>query len=251
MTMTISFRTLTSLTLLTITPLIHSGCAPGTSNVSALAETVVVGPEYSTKGIFVPEETRRSLGLTVVAIGEQPISTTVPLTLRVFASNPAGSRASAWISAAESAAMKPGQPVAFTTPDGVHGSGTIIALRDDLKRIAGEVEVLAELPADASIAVGTFLAATVNLGDDEVVTSVPRSALIRGIDGHFVYTVSGEHFVRTPVVVGAMKDAVAEVTDGLYSGDEVVSEPAMALWLTELAAIKGGHACCAMPAKGK
>jgi hypothetical protein len=42
-----------------------------------------------------------------------------------------------------------------------------------------------------------------------------------------------------------------EIKDGLYAGDQVVLQPVMSLWLTELAAVKGGQACCVVPAKGK
>ena len=35
------------------------------------------------------------------------------------------------------------------------------------------------------------------------------------------------------------------------AGDQVVLQPVMSLWLTELAAVKGGQACCVMPAEGK
>jgi hypothetical protein len=62
--------------------------------------------------------------------------------------------------------------------------------------------------------------------------------------------VSGEHFVRTPVQLGGAAGGSVEIKDGLYPGDQVVAEPAMTLWLTELAAIKGGHSCCVVPPKG-
>jgi len=85
----------------------------------------------------------------------------------------------------------------------------------------------------------------------ENVASIPRSALLSCSEGYFVYTVSGEHLVRTAVKVGGGNDAFVEITDGLYSGDEVVLQPVMSLWMTELAAVKGGQACCAEPPKGK
>jgi hypothetical protein len=39
--------------------------------------------------------------------------------------------------------------------------------------------------------------------------------------------------------------------DGLYVGDQVVLQPVMSLWMTELAAVKGGQACCVEPPKGR
>ena len=81
--------------------------------------------------------------------------------------------------------------------------------------------------------------------------TIPRSALLECSDGHSVYTVSGEHLVRTPVKAGAVHGEVVEIKEGLYAGDQVVLEPVMSLWMTELAAVKGGQACCVEPAKGK
>jgi hypothetical protein len=70
-------------------------------------------------------------------------------------------------------------------------------------------------------------------------------------DGYSAYTVSGYHLMRTPIKVGAFNADSVEITDGLYAGDQVVLQPVMSLWLTELAAIKGGQACCPAPPKGK
>ena len=69
-------------------------------------------------------------------------------------------------------------------------------------------------------------------------------------EGQFVYTVSGEHLVRTAVQVGAVNSERVEITDGLYAGDQVAAQPVLQLWLTELAAVKGGQACCIVPPKG-
>jgi multidrug efflux pump subunit AcrA (membrane-fusion protein) len=98
---------------------------------------------------------------------------------------------------------------------------------------------------------GAFLQASVPLAAGGSVVSVPRAALLQCSDGYSVYTVSGERFVRTSVKVGAMNADRVEVTDGLYAGDQVVLQPVLPLWLTELAAVKGGQACCVEPPKGK
>jgi hypothetical protein len=228
------------------------GCKPKTAEVMAIAETVIVGPEYSaSKGIYVPEDTRRSLGLKVVEIGEEKITTTINLSLRVYESGRDSLRASATVAADEARALKLGQALHVTTTDGQTAAATIRALSDQMKDITGNVEVLVEIKPTTSISVGSFVTAELTTEGSEVVATVPRSALVQAIDGYFVYAASGEHFVRTPVIVGALTAKMAEIKEGLYSGDQVVSEPAMSLWLTELAAVKGGHACCAVPAKGK
>ena len=70
--------------------------------------------------------------------------------------------------------------------------------------------------------------------------SVPRSALLRTVEGWFVYTKSGDRLIRAAVKVGVMNDEFAEITDGLYAGDIVALKPVMKLWLAELQAIRGG-----------
>jgi len=241
---------ITALLLLAET-LVITGCGPGPDSVATLAETIIVGPEYTSKGIYVPDDTRRSLGLKIVAIGEEEIAATFDLTLRVYESTPSRVRASAFLPPEEAIMLRPGQKLEITTPAGSGTVGTIAAVNDHLKDISGQVEVMVEIAADAAIPAGVFVAAHARVGGTAVVTSVPRSALIQGVEGYFVYTTSGDRFVRTSVVVGAMNEDIAEIKEGLYSGDEVVAEPAMSLWLTELAAIKGGHSCCAVPVEGK
>jgi multidrug efflux pump subunit AcrA (membrane-fusion protein) len=84
---------------------------------------------------------------------------------------------------------------------------------------------------------------TVPNGSEKTVVSIPRSALLQTAEGNFVYTVSGNRFVRTTIKIGARNDKFVEVVDGLYAGDQVVVKPVMTLWLAELQAIRGGKAC--------
>jgi multidrug efflux pump subunit AcrA (membrane-fusion protein) len=125
-------------------------------------------------------------------------------------------------------------------------------LNDELRKATGTLEILVEFrPGPGVVQAGAFLQARVTRDDATNVVSIPRAALLQCSDGYSVYTVSGEHLVRTPVRVGAANAHLVEITDGLYSGDQVVLQPVMSLWMTELAAVKGGQACCVMPAKGK
>ena len=50
-------------------------------------------------------------------------------------------------------------------------------------------------------------------------------------------------FLRTPVEVGAMNAEFAEITDGLYAGDQIVTSPVDTLWMAELQILRGGKAC--------
>ena len=72
---------------------------------------------------------------------------------------------------------------------------------------------------------------------------LPRAALLQTAEGNFVYTVSGERFVRAAVKVGVLNDEFVEITDGLYAGDQVAAQPVMTLWLAELQSLRGGKAC--------
>ena len=75
------------------------------------------------------------------------------------------------------------------------------------------------------------------------VTTVPASALLKTAEGSFVYTVNGQFYVRTPVKTGLANDKLVEITDGLYSGDQIVTTPVMSLWMAELQVLRGGKAC--------
>ena len=54
---------------------------------------------------------------------------------------------------------------------------------------------------------------------------------------------NGKFYLRTAVKVGAMNEQAVEITDGLYSGDEIVASPVMSLWMAELQVLRGGKAC--------
>lgn len=229
-----------------------AGCLPRDSDGVAIADTGIAGPEFSAnKGLFVPEDTRRSLGLKIVEVGEHSLAGTLDFSLRVFAG--AGNRlhASGLVGPEQVKALRMGQRLELRTGDGRKLAATITALDGAIKQATGSTEVLVELPWAAGIPVGSFFVATAAWGEGATGTTVPRSALIQSTEGYFVYAVSGKHFVRTPVKIGALAGDQAEIREGLYSGDQVVSEPVTSLWLTELAAVKGGQSCCAVPGQEK
>lgn len=218
----------------------------------ALGAVEVIGPEYSAnKGLFVPEITRRSLGLKIVDATEEKLDASVEFSLRVFEVRGERVRASGMITPQMAGLLKVGQSAQIRQSGGPAVAGTVVSLSDQLHKATGSWEAVVEFAKSATEVVDTFVTVQAATGSGQAVTTVPESAVIKSTEGTFVYTVSGEHFVRTPVKLGAAAAKRVEIKDGLYSGDQVVSEAAMSLWLTELAAIKGGHACCAVPAKGK
>lgn len=230
-----------------------AGCQPKSGESAAGEASVEIGPKYSAKnGLHVPDDTRRSLGLKIVEVTEQKVPATLDVQLRVYQESRDSILASATVTPDEAKQLKRGQAVRARA-NGANLTGSVSTVDDRLQKATGTAEVLVELVrTNGEANVGAFLTATVALESEATVVSIPRVALLECSDGHSVYTVSGESFVRTPVKVGAMAGDLVEIKDGLYAGDQVVLQPVMSLWMTELAAVKGGQACCVMPAgKGK
>ncbi len=229
-----------------------AGCQPKSGESAAGEESVEIGPKYSSKnGLHVPNDTRLSLGLKTVEVTEQQVPTKIDVQLRVYHEDKESVLASASVTPEETKALKPGL-VVHARSNGARLTGQLTRVNDELIKATGMAEVLVEF-RNASLAssVGAFMPASVDLDSTVSVVTIPRAALLECSDGHSVYTVSGESFVRAPVKVGAISADLVEIKDGLYAGDQVVLQPVMSLWMTELAAVKGGQACCVVPAKGK
>jgi len=110
----------------------------------------------------------------------------------------------------------------------------------------GPVEVLAAIDdPDAVLRTGDFLEARFAPAKRarQAVTAVPLSAVVDSVRGPFVYVVNGRSFLRTPVRTGAVQDGIVEVLDGIFEGDEVVTNGAAGLWMVELQAVNGGKGC--------
>ena len=229
-----------------------AGCKKNPGEAAAGEATVEIGPKYSAKsGLSVPSDTRLSLGLKTVEVTEQKVPATLYVQLRVYQASKESILASASVTPKEAKALKPGLAV-HARSNGANLAGRILRVNDELLKATGMAEVLVELNVTTNApALGGFLSASVALESEATVVTVPRAALLECSDGNSVYTVSGDNFVRTPVKIGAMSNDLVEIKDGLYAGDQVVLQPVMSLWMTELAAVKGGQACCAVPAKGK
>jgi len=230
-----------------------AGCHPKSTDSTVVEDAVTLGPSFSAKrGLLVPEETRRSLGVKVVEVMEQKLARTIAVELRVYELTKDASLASGNVMPEQAKQLKVGEPMVIRTHDGQSNTGKITAVNGRLQQATGVIEVLVDIPTGlAELPVGTFLQASGTLESGESVVTIPRAALLECSDGNSVYTVSGEHLVRTPVKVGLVNAELVEIKDGLYAGDQVVLQPVMSLWLTELAAVKGGQSCCAAPPKGK
>jgi hypothetical protein len=240
-----------SFTLLVV--MVLAGCGRKSTDSAKTEEDVVFGPQHSVKnGLLVPEYTRQSLGLRIVEVTEQKVPAKLEFQLRVYKAGKSSILASGMVSPEKAKHLKAGQVVEVRTREGKSASAKVARVSDELQKATGAMELLVEIPqAAGEFKVGTFAQASVTLDSSESVVTVPRAALLQCSDGYSVYTVSGEHLVRTPIKIGNASAELVEVKDGLYMGDKVVLQPVMSLWMTELAAVKGGQACCVEPPKGK
>jgi len=239
--------------LLLLSLLVLSGCGKSPALVGA-EETELLGPQYSSKnGLLLPEETSRSLGVKIVEVTEQQIPATIDFQLRFFQTGTNGGTATGSLPAEQAKQLNVGELwVEVRMPDGGHRSGQILALSADPSRPSELAEVLVRISgATEKFSSSDFLQASAPIRHRKTSVAIPASALLRSVDGYFVYTRNGKHLLRTPVKVGVSNADLVEISEGLFAGDEVVSDAVMSLWMIELAAVKGGQACCVVPAKGK
>jgi multidrug efflux pump subunit AcrA (membrane-fusion protein) len=215
-----------------------------------------IGVSFQAKhGLFVPLATAKCIGLETAEVEERKVRSTFQFSAQIyraageatFASADAGTTAPALasgsVSSAQASALREGQSVSVLA-DGTTLSGHITGVNHDLEKTSGQVEVMLSIAEKkARLLRGAFVSVTVPLGGEKKVITVPRTALLRTTEGDFVYTLSGERFVRTAIKLGVVNDQFAEVIDGLFEGDKIVLQPVMTLWLAELQSIRGGKTC--------
>lgn len=208
-------------------------------------------------GLQVSPATAAFIGLETAEVEERKVAAEFRFTAQVyraagetrFASTqpvaPVLTRASGRVGPVEAARLQEGQPLPVTVSGAPEPlSASVTALDRTLEAGGGQVEVLlAVADPQGRLAKGDFVTVTVPLGGEQAVVSVPRTALLRTLEGDFVYAVSGDFFVRARVSLGAVNEEFAEVTDGLYAGDKIVVRPAMTLWLAEIQGLRGGKSC--------
>jgi len=229
-----------------------AGCGARSSVPTEGEPAAMAVPQFSAKkGLLLPDTTRRSLGLKMAEVTERRIASALEVSLRVYRVAGGVGLASGMMAPEQAKRLQKGQAVETRVGDKAV-TGKVVRVSDELQRATGLAEVLVEIPdAGEGLVAGGFVQARVPGESSESVVTVPRAALLGCSEGQFVYSASGEHLVRTTVKVGASNKDWVEIIDGLYAGDQVVAEPVMSLWLTELAAVKGGQACCIEPPKGK
>lgn len=188
------------------------------------------------EGLSLTDEMTRFIGLRTEEVSEEKVAPRLSLALTVL---PGGKEASGWLPADQAAKVQPGQTIPI--PGNAPQAGSVQRVDKAAFAAMGDFEITVGLTAP--LAEGVVIQTTVELPAGEAVATVPTGALLKTAEGHFVYAKNGKFFVRTPVKVGTVSDTRAEIIDGLYSGDEVVTAPVMSLWMAELQVLRGGKAC--------
>lgn len=202
------------------------------------------------KGVILTEETRRSIGVETAEVTERKLPLEVRFNAQVFGENhkptaeetehaECTAKASGLLAQTQAMSLKAGQPVMMKPESGEPLGGIVLRVNQALA--IGDAEVVVGVTnAGAKLKPGEFVLTRIPIARERSVTVVPSSAVLRAADGTFVYTVNGDAYFRTAVKVGGEAEGFVEITDGLLSGDVVVTRPVEKLWLIELRATKGG-----------
>lgn len=201
------------------------------------------------RGVIVTDETKAILEIEVTDVIERRIPNRISLTIQIIGVNhhpQLGAKDQGWevkgsgfVTTNTAAFLKVGQPVEVLMSTNLPLGGIVLAVQKALA--FGESEIIIGVSnATAAITPGEFVPARIDLPREKDVTVVPQSAVLRTSEGTFVYTVNDDAYLRTAVKTGSEVDGWVEIADGLYAGDQVVTQPVETLWLIELRATQGG-----------
>ncbi len=206
------------------------------------------------KGIALMEETKKAIGLETVEAEERKLTPVVSIEAQIYRAADEPSRANgertgfayaaALLPPALAEKLKPGDAATLKTHE-IEYPATVWKIDPASKEAVNNEEVIIEIPdPQNALHVGAFISGKVTQsGSSESVVAIPRSAVLETATGKFAYVENGSHLLRTPVSTGAESIDYIEITDGLYAGDVVASNPVETLYLIELRATKGGGHC--------
>lgn len=185
------------------------------------------------KGVSLTTLMMKSIGLQTAEVGEERFAPSFTATLQAMQR---GTEVSGWLTETQAAHVRPGMEVELGS-----AKGRVLRVEKAPYVTLGDFEVTVQTthPTEA----GKAIQATFRFPAGEAVPAIPKGALLTTAEGTFVYAKNDEFFVRTPVKVGTASGDHVEITDGLYTGDEIVTTPVMSLWLAELQILRGGKAC--------
>lgn len=202
------------------------------------------------KGVILTDETRQILGLEVADVSEAMLPQVIQLNIQIFGETHrienldidhtgCDVHGSGYLPLEKAAFVQPKQIVKLLTSRNETLDGFVVAVQKQAAQ--GETEVIIGVTtAESKLKEGEFVNATISIPRNNAVTVIPSSALLRTIAGTFVYVVNGEAYFRTAVKPGSQTSDKIEIMDGLYPGDQVVTNPVETLWIIELRATKGG-----------
>ena len=202
-------------------------------------------------GIQLGETTRASIGLELATVEERALAADVRVTAQVYreareASQNQGEAAgyayaSAWVDPAVAERLPPDTSLLVAGHPSI--TGRVLRVDRTASANGGREELLLQLPdpdGEHAWKIGTFVHLSPLDAAGPPVTVVPDSAVLETVYGPFVYVANGRALLRTAVRLGARRGGDVEITDGLYSGDQVAVRPVETLYLIELRATKGG-----------
>ena len=188
------------------------------------------------EGLSVTDEMAKSIGLQTADVEEQKMTSRLKFTLQPRVGT---NEATGWLTASQAENIQPGEVVQISGNPGTMGKVSNIAKHS----LSEWVDFQITVTTDTAMEDAKEIQASVMMPETEAAASIPRSALLSTVEGNFVYAVNGKHFFRTAVTVGTMNEDHAEITDGLFAGDAVVTTAVMSLWMAELQVLRGGKAC--------
>ena len=213
-----------------MTALLLSGCGRAEESEAKNGSEKAGAPSVIFKagrGLQFAPATIAALGIVTTEAKERSLSSETSLLAQVYEAGPPV-LASALVAASDAEAMA-GRNLA---------GAKLLRIDRAIEPATRQVEFIFAL-ADQNHKVGDYVALALHSPAANVL-AVPRSAVIDGASGTFVYVVNGGSYLRTLVKTGSADAEWMEIMDGLYAGDVVVNAAALKLWLTELRLTKGG-----------
>jgi hypothetical protein len=224
------FRWITILTV--CSSLFVAGCGKKASETTEHAEEGDEGGGgvafKEGSGLALNPDVARALGLIAVEVDERPLSAEMKLLAQVFATTPQ-ILASASMTEAEAERL---EKQSFT-------GAKLVRVDRAAFTATQRVDAIFTIQQQPAPKIGEFVELALT-GESHSALVVPRSAVLDTATGTFAYVVNGENYLRTSVKTGGHSGDFVEITDGLYSGDVVVTTPVSQLWLAELRLTKGG-----------
>lgn len=190
------------------------------------------------EGVSLTEEMRKSIGFQTAEVTEEE----VPATLTIDFTATGSQAANGPLTVQQSAFIKPGTEIKLAG-EGIAPESKGVVQRLDKIPFGTARDMEVTISTSHPLPQGINFKGIIDIPANGSVTAVPVAALLKTAEGTFVYAVNGNFYIRTPVKIGASNDKLVEITDGLYSGDQIVTKPVMSLWMAELQVLRGGKAC--------